>query len=424
VKIAGLAMLVLVGIWATASVDRCPVGAPAPPALIGATRATGSLRVGAAKVAVDVPYPVTLAGYGPWDRGTVPSAVPGSSMFARALTTEVDGRAFSVVLFDTLHVTTELRDALAAEQPHPVWISATHTHSSIGGFDRRLPAQLTAVGRFRPEVELALLTAGRRALGAARGNLQPVRLEVAAISETESLSVARTSVDVDRRLTAARFVGSKGVVAEWLLLAAHPTLVAASTPAVDLDWPGALAATREGSGGLVSFVFQSAVGNASVDRDKNADAAGFAQRLNAALESLDFSAVPEPVSASWAESEFPLPHPDATRLVPRAFAPLLENLMCAGTQVRARLVVLRLGPISLLLTPFEVTAHAAAHLEATMGSAISSSLWNGYYGYLEREDHVRQGVAESTHQYFPPNLVELTAAAARFADSAAKGQDR
>ena len=462
--------------FAAGSADRCGAWPPANPTLLTVSRSEGALRVGAAKVELRFPGPVTVGGYAPW-RSTATSAA--SPLFARALVLDVGGQQVRLVLLDLLLVAPRLRDRIAEGQAHPTWVLATHTHSGPGGYDTRPAAQLAGLGALDPELETTLVTAARQALTDAEATLTPASLRVSPLDSP--FSVARSGADVDSRLSAFRFEAGDRALAELLVVSAHPTLVERRTAQLDPDWPGAVASAREANGGPVTLVVQGAGGNASVDRARfptvraaadallarvapnearapanalPADAAALPADAGALLADAgalpadagalltdagallaDAGAPPASTSArpadaqalgapagptrlAWSSVRVGLPRPDASRLVPGVLRAFTENLLCDGAEDVAVLHGLRLGALELLFVPLEPSYAAGRVLEEQARVQRVVSLADGYAGYVETEEAARTSTGESRRQYFPPELLTRLAEGARLAGAA------
>lgn len=383
---------------------------PKEPWVQSSGRASGGLRAGAAAVPLSIRYPTTVAGFAPW-RSTAQSAA--APLMARATVLEVGAQRFTLVTLDTLLVTSEMQRAVQKGEAGPVWLVATHSHSSVGGYDARPVAQVAALSWYDAEVEAALVAAARSAVAQATAALEPARLEVGH-SEVEGLTVPRSGDEVDRTLTVLRFSGT-APIAQWLIFSAHPTLAAPRAAQLDPDWPGRLAGLRERP---VTLVLQGAGGNATVDRAAAATPSDFAARL---LEHV--GATPTQgaeAELAWAEVGLALPHPDGTRLAPRAaLVGPVENALCLGQEKEAMVTLFRLGPTSLLFTSLEPSAVAGRTLAEAAQTDCVVGLANGYHGYLEPEGVTRAGLGESKLQYFSPGLASLLGQAAALAAEAA-----
>ena len=361
-------------------------------------------------------YPTTVGGYGPW-RNTVDH--PLAPLFARALVLEVGGQRLGLVLLDVLLIPPQLRDAIGQGQPFPTWVIATHTHSGPSGFDPRFASELAALGNYAAADLEVLSTAGRTALTQATAAVKPARLEVGE-AFSEGVSVARSGNTVDHRLTRLRFDGADGPLAQFIIASAHPTLVSKRPEGLHPDWPGLLAQRLEREAGPITFVFQGAGGNASVDRALLPTPEAAAERLETLVRAIPTVPRPDGLDAAWTEVHVPLGRPDARQVVPGLVRAAAENALCDDAEDFAVLHALRLGQARLLLVPFEPSFAAGMVLEEQSQSTRLISLADGYAGYLETVEAARAGDGEARHQYFAPELLTRIAEGARLAAQPAK----
>jgi neutral ceramidase len=396
--------------WLAASRDWCGPGQAGAPSPVERRSARGLLRVGVGLRPLLPRYPIVVAGYGPWRS----QAAESTGLAARATVLEVRGVRFGWVVFDTLLVPTSLVRAVRADRDFPVWVTAAHTHSSLGAYDRRPASQAAAVGTFRADAETLLVAAAREALDAAIASLAPATLEVTG-APSQDLSYARSGDSVDSLLTRLRFVGAAGApLAQWLILSAHPTLVDRRTTRLDADYPGRVA-TRAERAGPLTFVLQGAGGNASANLGDGEALDGYADRVRASFDALAPSPAAEEVELTVASTTVGLPHPDGSRLVSASAwvrAPI-ENALCLRAEPALEVSTLRLGSVTLLAVPLEPAHRAGAQLATAAGATRVVGNTNGYLGYVETAAAVEQSTGEAHHQYFGPELLSLLEAAAQ-----------
>lgn len=396
-RVLGVLVIALVGAFAFVSADRCGQWPSSEPVMAMVARGSGPMSVGAAKVAVVLPGAVTVGGYGPLRS----SASSGDPVFARATVIDVGGTKVALVSLEVLLLTQPLVTAIREGSELPVFVTATHTHSSLGQFDRRPASQVAALGAFDERVESALVTAARSALAEAKKQLVPVTMEVRSFS-TSSFVRARSGDSVDTRGLELSFVKPEGGrVARWLLLAAHPTLAPRRGDAFDTDWPGTL--SEDGDG--VTLVLQTSVGNASVNKDVAPNEAVVVTQVKDALQRSVKVEGCEP-TLSLATAHTALPHPDGSRLAPWPFRAAADNALCASAEMEVEVSMLRLGCVSLLAVPVEPSFTAAQQLETLTGATRVLALSNGYVGYLEPADVIRNGLGEAKRQWFGPELFD------------------
>lgn len=212
------------------------------------------------------PLPVVRAGYG------MPRASADRErdpLHVRALVLECGSRRAAVVLADLVLVPEELvraiEERLSDRGLAGLLVVATHTHSSVGGFDGRVLAQLVGTGRYRAEVAAALVAAADAAVRGAERSLEPVSLRTST-ERLPSWAVNRSSsgAPIDDALTAVFLDAADGRrVAVLAVVAAHPTLVERTSPILSADYPGAAMARLEAAGGA-ALVLQGAAGDAAL----------------------------------------------------------------------------------------------------------------------------------------------------------------
>ncbi|MHB8872992.1 MAG: neutral/alkaline non-lysosomal ceramidase N-terminal domain-containing protein [Myxococcaceae bacterium] len=403
------------GMYAIGSYDWCGRWPSAEPQLLGVGTAEGALFAGAAKVELQPPYPVVVAGYSP-PRPEVKEA--RAPLYARAVVFRVEAVKVALVSVDLLTLPAplaeEIRGRAAGLGLGELWVSATHAHSSFGGYDARTVSELAGTGRYRDGSRAAVVEAAVKALGEADASLRPASLGLGEGRPTE-LTSPRSGEVVDQRLTRLSVRGEGGPIAELVVFAAHPTLVSGKTGALDADWPGALAGREDAKAG-VTLVLQGAVGNVSV-ADPTGGPEAFAGKLFEVLQAVALEAQAGPVRLGYCRVSVALPRPDSSRVpgVPALLRAAGDNFLCSSAPRHAEVSGLVLGPLSLLGVPVEPTLASARTLEAAAGTHRSVALANGYLGYLEPVAVVAAGGGESKRQYFAAGLETELARAAKLA---------
>ncbi|WP_002635155.1 neutral/alkaline non-lysosomal ceramidase N-terminal domain-containing protein [Myxococcus hansupus] len=409
--------------YALASWNWCGSWAERAPVLVSRVQGEGPLRAGAAKVALAPPFPVVVAGYSPPRPEAGQADVP---LHARAVVLEAGGTRVGVVSLDLLLVpdvlVTRVRERVKASGLSEVLVLATHTHSSLGGYDPRLVAQLSGTGRYREDVVEAITAAAGEALSRADAALAPVSLEVGEAREPDFVASRSGGAIPDGTLTRAVLRGAESPVAELLFFAAHPTMVPRHRAYVDPDYPGRLSALREEAGSGVTLLLQGAVGNASVAYSKGLGlerVSGFARALAELAGNAPLSPVGDSVRLALARADAAMPRPDASRLVPSLTRAAGDNLLCDSSPRLAEVAALVLGPLKLVAVPGEPSVAAGAELLRRTGATGVLGLADGYVGYVETAANVEGGLGESRRQYFGPALLERLSVAAELVAGAA-----
>jgi hypothetical protein len=418
-RVLPLVVLTVGAAYALASWNWCGPWPERAPVVLSQARGEGVLKAGAARVALAPPFPVVMAGYSP-PRKEASEADP--PLHARALVLEAGGARVGLVSLELLSITQEVsarvREKARALGLGDVLVLATHTHSSLGGYDPRLVAQLVGIGRYRPETVDAILSAAGAALEGAAASLTPVTLEVGSAREQAFVYMRSGGEAPDGTLTRAVLRGQAGPVAELLVFAAHPTLVPRHRTAVDPDYPGRLSSLRESEGSGVTLLLQGAVGNASVAFGEGwglERVADFAKALAELAGKAALTPAGESVRLALVRVEAAMPRPDSSRLVPSLTRAAGNNLLCHSSPRVAEVTALALGPLEWLGVPGEPTTGAGAELTRRTGATGVLGLADGYLGYVETAELVKEGQGESRRQYFGPALLERLGTAAELA---------
>jgi neutral ceramidase len=406
------ALLATGGAYAIASWDWCGDWKQAPARLVSSARATGALKAGAASVAVDPPWPVTVAGYGPMR----PSATRANHpLQARALVLQVGDVTAAVVALDLLLVPEPVVEEIRARSGlTDAWVIATHSHSSLGGYDQRPLAELAGTGWYREAAKNALVRSAVEALALAQRNLAPAQLATGAVDAR--LCRARSGPTCDGRLSRMTLWTQAGAIAEWVVVGAHPTLMPRKLEALDPDYPGAFAERRLAADAGIVLVSQGSGGNASAP--EGVTPSSFAERLEGALP--EVTPMEQPLELAIARTRVSLPRPDANRLVPALSRMPANNFICLSAAREAEVAMLRLGSMVWLAAPVEASQQTGARLEAAAGATRLVSLANGYLGYLEPPEVVASAEGESKRQYYGAAMLERLEEAARLSADAVK----
>jgi hypothetical protein len=398
----------------------------------------GGVRAGAAAAAIATPTGVPLAGYGargPDNR----SAGALAPVEARALVVEADGGdpRVAIVALDALIVLPALRDAIAARAADlgldALVVAATHTHSGPGGYSDALVAQAAILGWHVPASFDALVAAADTALRRAAGALRPARL-AAATADGAGLAANRRRAggpgDPAVPVLRVDAADGSGAIATLFALAAHPTVLSPANLYLSPDYPGPARARIEAARGGVALFLAGPLGDQKPHLDGEpewpddvARQAETARRLGETLAervlNTDRGSAfdPAPVVAArrvdWALPPIDVRADCAWWLG----APLLHLVARDFLPERTPLVALRLGPLRLLASPFEVGVEVAAALRARAPAgppllvAAHANDWLGYL--LQPEDWDRGG-------YEPCLAYHGRALAPRFVDEAAR----
>ncbi|MDR0965932.1 MAG: neutral/alkaline non-lysosomal ceramidase N-terminal domain-containing protein [Myxococcales bacterium] len=384
--------------------------------LLQLVRAQGALQVGAGKAALMPISGVDKAGYPPRRPRADGQATP---LFARALALRVgDAATLGLVSLDLLEVSEELADEIDRGARSlglsAVLVTATHTHSSLGGYDRNLAVRAAALGHFDAAQQREIMTRSIEALAQACARVEPARARWST-RPLQGLNRNRAQADgpIDRDLRVLAFdaEASGAAIATLFSFDAHPTLVARHSAQLDADFPGRTSELIEVSTGAPALFFQGAAGDAGALPPKE-DAqlpktALMAARLSEEVSHALALATPLPIDAlAIARGRLALPKAQAPATVPRFLQRPAANLLQAVLMERAPLALIRLGPLTLVAIPGEPTFFTGQNLRQALGGehVIFAGLAHGYVGYVESAVRREQGLGESRRALWAPEL--------------------
>ena len=212
---------------------------------------------------------VPLAGYGA--RKGRPATGVAHDVWAKALAVEVRGQRVVWVALDALIVPWEVADAACralAQAPglrrEQVYLGATHTHSSLGGWGEGPVPEMFA-GPFQPGIRTWMTRCVVEAARSAVSNLAPATVATGGFEAPEWVrnrlvgSAGRT--DGHMGLLAVR--RADGATAVLGAFGAHATLLGSDNMQFDRDYPGAWSdVVEQATGGLALFM-AGAVGSQS-----------------------------------------------------------------------------------------------------------------------------------------------------------------
>jgi neutral ceramidase len=378
--------------------------------ITGLGAADGEAQAGAAKVPLELPEKVSLAGYGPF-RGEAKGS--RSPLHARALC--IDGVAIATLdileVPESLSAEVERQAKVASPEVRAVLLAATHTHSGPGGFDANPLAELVT-RPYDPVVFTALAAAAERAVVEACKGQQPANLRVARTSHP-ALKRGRgkdPSPDPNLWTLAANATGDGHRIANLVLFGAHPTLLPREERTLSGDWPAAVAQKLD-QDGSVAIVAQGTGGDSSVNQALprgEAAVTAFADRVVAAITSDldDADEITGPLA--YAKVQLLLPSANAGRL----FAPYLDviphgaldRLFAHWLPHEVPVSGVSIGPLSLLCIPGELTGAAVerwASADPDLDRLPLLTLCGADVSYIEGPEHMGKGIGERLVLYGP-----------------------
>ncbi len=371
-----------------------------PPKVVSLVELQGELQVGAAKADLVPPMPVTVAGY-VLPRPEANSAGP---LFARAIVItdgqKAVGIASAEVLFVPSVLVQQVKEKAKGLGIDEVIVTATHTHSSFGGYERHPFAQWAATGWYDQTLAEHLVSKIVSALSQAYAAKRPATISVGQVSVSgvsRNRNDSQGSADETMTMVLVKEKQDK-TVARLLVFGAHPTLVHRKGNRLDGDWPGRAMEKLE-SGGGVAMLMQGAVGDVSAQAPAGIESPPdwVGQRVAESFRKAETLLTPI-TEVGVIEVGVTLPAAEVGTAVPPMLRTLSSNFLDLFRQDSASLEVLNLGKYRFLFSPAESTVAAAKELQARLFSSGRSTvvgLAQGYVGYLETSENMQNGKGET-----------------------------
>ncbi|MBD1395573.1 neutral/alkaline non-lysosomal ceramidase N-terminal domain-containing protein [Pontibacter sp. JH31] len=358
-----------------------------------------ALRVGWAKVNITPPVGTPLAGYG--KRKGLRYTEVHDSVWVRTFVFENGQAEVAVVTLDMLIAPMTVAAALEKEyqalglRPEQVYLTATHTHTSFGGWGQKLAGWLMAGKR---DKKLVQETTARivQSIVAARQQSQPARLGYG-IAYAPHLVRNRLTGSASGRDTTVRFLKieqKSGKTAVLTTFAAHPTILPSMARALSRDYPGELVDQLEQQVDLAAFA-AGAVGSQGVVApygDTYESTAAVGQQLaQAVLQRLPEVKTHDTVTIGFGRVDLRLPAPQWRINTTHRFAPFLFHALFG--RYPAFVSSLQLGSTILVGVPADYSSELLPPLEkqaAQQGQQVVVTGFNGgYIGYVTPDEHYK-----------------------------------
>ena len=361
---------------------------------------------------------VPLAGYG--NRKGKPATGKHDDLYIKAAALKVGDRIAVMIAADALIIPREVAD-LASEQLRKelrlnrdqIYFSATHSHSSIGGWGEGFVAEDFA-GPFQPGV---LSWFAKRLADATRdavADLKPAEFGFATFSAGECVRnrLVGEAGTTDPEFSFAVIRQTNGFSAVLGSFSAHATVLSGQNLLFSSDYPGAWArAVEQATGGMALF-FAGGVGSHS---PKPPSGGGFeaAESLGQALA----AEVKKRVASTSLTNVVPLQIVGLRVALPQLNVRVSDSLRLrpwlASRLLHVRpdtfLQMLRIGNVTWFSTPCDFSGEMAVHIKNSMRvrgrNAVVTSFNGDYIGYVVPARYYHLNSYESRlMSFFGPNV--------------------
>jgi len=352
----------------------------------------GSLQVGWAKVNITPPLNTPLAGYG--KRKGLRYKEVHDSVWVRTFYFDNGHTQAVLVTLDMLIAPMTVAAALEKEyaalglKPEQVYLTATHTHTSFGGWAKKLGGWLMA-GRYSQRVVRETTARILQSIRQAKANRQPARIGYGQVYASQVVANRLTGslADRDTTLRFLKIQQTSGKTAVLCTFAAHPTILPSMVPELSRDYPGELVDRLEETVDFAAFAAGAVGSHRAVtpygDTYKSTAAVG--QRLaQAIVHQLPAVPLESTTTIGFARHELELPEPQWRLNATLRLAPFLFYSLFG--RYPAYVSSLQLGETILLGVPADYSGELLPPLEQQalrQGKHLLVTGFNGgYIGYI------------------------------------------
>lgn len=348
---------------------------------------TGVCRVGWALENITPSRPVPLAGYGK-RKGKHFEGVH-DSVYVRSVAVEVGGYRLFLVSADLLFIPPKVVNRVEAGLKDygitlaDLHFSATHSHSSIGGWESTLTGELFG-GEYDPEVVNMLAERFCRAVLNSQKDLSEGSMAYSEVVDDQDVRYRINLPDGvrDREIRALTFTKDDGRKAYLITYAAHSTTLSDKNLLLSRDYPGALVDALKPD--FAVYMAGAVAGMGPVERG----ATEFDEARNLGLSILSYfrqrEEIPVGDTLVSARIRIPLPEPTARLTRHLALRPWVFKRFFGDYD--AYIKVTRLGNTVLLGMPADFSGEIMVELDAYARqkglNLVITGFNGGYVGYI------------------------------------------
>ena len=378
------------------------------------TAHTRPLQAGWAKANITPTQPGPLAGYG--NRRGKPYESLHDSVYVRAVFLDNGVTQAAIVAADLLIVPPTVTEALKKRLPTvgltfgQVFLGATHSHSSIGGWGDTITGELFA-GDYDPATVERIADAMIQAIQQAKKERQTVEMDYMQVQDTTDirnrLTGERATIDPwVRNLLLRRADGRTALLSSY---AAHSTTLGSGNFALSRDYAGVLVDSLEEGEANFALFLAGAVGSMGpqeVGDTEFAEMTHQADGIETAIQSKLAEIIPQPVQV-LASFTVALPLRDPTPRLTTTWALRSWVFRWAFGDYPSFVKALRVGDVLLVGLPCDFSGELMAELSryaADRGLHLMVTSFDGAYaGYITADRHFDKDLYETvTMSWFGP----------------------
>jgi neutral ceramidase len=351
-------------------------------------RATSSTRVGWATANITPDYNMPMAGYRP--RDSFESV--HDSLYAKVLVWNNGSTTVALVSLDLLLFPPALRDRLNTvvdiQEFNFLYLSATHTHNALGGWDCSVAGQM-AVGKYQNEWIISTADKIKKALQKAKASMVYSKMKY---SETVADDLIENRLvkngTTDGKIRSIFITRNDSTKACFFTFSAHATSISKDLKIISADYPAEVSKklTQQGytftmyMAGMVAshrlkhrmekdFELTAVVGAEISKRlvTSKKDIMQDSVRIDFAHMPISFGASQMRITKDW-------------RVCSWAFNGALAPL-------KGELTMLRIGDLTLIGTPCDFSGELYTEFEVASSPLIITSFNGDYVGYITHDSH-------------------------------------
>lgn len=357
----------------------------------------GKLQVGWAKVNITPPVGAPLAGYG--KRLGLRYEEVHDSVWVRTFVFDNGSTEAVIVALDMLITPMTIAAALEKEyealglKPEQVYLTATHTHTSFGGWGEKLAGRMMA-GTYEDRIVAETTARIVESIRLAQRNKQPARLGYGQTYAPKFVG-NRLTGSLAERDTTIRFFKIEQVSGSTAVLttfAGHATILPSRATKLSRDYPGELVDELEENVDFAAFA-AGAVGSQSVlypygDTYASTEIVGL-QLAGKILKALPGVFLSDSITIAYSRNRLELPEPQWRLSKGLRFAPFLFRGLFG--EYPAFVSSMQLGGTTLLGVPADYSGDFLPLLEkqaTQQGQHVIVTGFNGgYVGYITPDRH-------------------------------------
>ncbi|MFN4144360.1 MAG: neutral/alkaline non-lysosomal ceramidase N-terminal domain-containing protein [Runella sp.] len=371
------------------------------------TRPQNPLKVGFAMVNFTPYQPTPTAGYGV-RKGALYKAVH-DSIYVRAIVLDNGLSKSAIIAADLLIIppaVTELLKTKLKDRPIPfeqVYLGATHTHNSMGGWGDGLVGRLFS-GKYDPQNVEWIAEAIVQAIELAQEDLQPATVAYQEIADTAR--VYNRLIDngpTDPYLRMIRFLRSDGQSALLCSFAAHSTILSSDNIVLSRDYPGVLVDSLQDGEADFALFMAGAVGSMGPKIGGTEDLAQIVAQGDSleadVIKTLSASPSPQSFTSPVQMMTLPLPLPDPSPRITLGWRLRPWVFRKAFGDYPAYIKALRIGNILMVGVPCDFSGELMAdltHYARQKGVHLMVTSFNGgYIGYITPDKYYQKDTYET-----------------------------